>query len=91
MRFELRLHGRKAAALEIPDNVPLWMARKAAHRAYDDGQDVAFQEIGQLILDLGKAGRTDSEIILAVDDLIMLRMMAGLPDAAAQLAEGETS
>lgn len=90
MRFELRLHGRRVAAAEVPEMVPFAMARRAAKRAYESGQDVAFHDVGKMLLELRAAGRDDNEIIVGVEDLIMLRMMAGLPDAAAQLTEGES-
>lgn len=50
--------------------------------AFEAGQDRMAYDLGNVILDMGKAGRTDSEIVLALEDAIVLRIGLGLPEAA---------
>jgi hypothetical protein len=63
----------------------------AYRTGFEAGGDHMAYSIGQVILELGAKGTGDGEIIRAVEDMIALRMMAGLDDAVAQLAAKEES
>jgi hypothetical protein len=60
-------------------------------QGFGAGQDYMAHTIGEIVLDMGRQGVTDGEIICAVEDMIALRMIIGLDDAVAQLAAKEES
>lgn len=62
----------------------------AYRTGFEAGADCMAYDVGQVILELGRAGASDSDIVLAVEDMIALRMIVGLDDAVAQLAAEDT-
>jgi hypothetical protein len=89
MRLVLNLHGKRVAYLEARCRMLERVAKFARQLSIDDGKDVAIHDIGEMILDLRRAGRSDAEILEGIEELIVLRMMAGLPEAVSELTEGE--
>jgi hypothetical protein len=86
MRFVLRLHGRKVADLQAR----ITGLQRLVRRSSDNSRDTAFYDIGHALLEWRDAGRTDGEIIEGLEDLVVLRMAAGLEDAVDVLTEGES-
>jgi hypothetical protein len=55
---------------------------------FEAGQDRMAYDLGRMLLELRTAGRSDGEILEGLEDMVVLRMAAGLDDAVGVLTEG---
>ena len=83
-----RIHGRKVAALEARCALLERAARLCVAAGKDLGAAAFAYDLGHMIVEAHAAARTDAEIVEAVEELIVLRMMAGMDDPVGELTEG---